>query len=267
MSVAKPKNKTTGNSKTSLQSKATRTQTQRQKSPVHARREKVPKSSPKFAEGLCFQKLFFIFLIASVVGTIYEDLLYYMQTLLATGSGSWMIHRGVIYGPFNVIYGFGAVVMCWLLLRRKYSDVQIFFLAAFLGGVVEYVVSYLQEIFTGATSWDYSHNILNINGRTTIPIMLVWGVLGLLLVKFVYPFVSGLIERIPIKTGEILFITLSVLMCFNMLISWSAILRRGLRHNNIPAFSPVGKFLDFAYPDSYLDKYFPNMQWSQGDKK
>ena len=48
-------------------------------------------------------KLFFIFLIASVIGTIYEDLLIFVRTFLETGVGVWMMHRGVIYGPFNVI--------------------------------------------------------------------------------------------------------------------------------------------------------------------
>ena len=92
--------------------------------------QKSPKdqseSSQKFAEGLCFRKLFFIFLIASVIGTIYEDLLIFVRTFLETGVGVWMMHRGVIYGPFNVIYGFGAALMCWLLLRKPYKNWQIF---------------------------------------------------------------------------------------------------------------------------------------------
>lgn len=73
---------------------------------------RVPKEE-KFAEGLCFKKLFFIFLIGSVIGTVYEDVLIFVRTWMETGTGVWMLHRGVIYGPFNVIYGFGAVVMCW----------------------------------------------------------------------------------------------------------------------------------------------------------
>lgn len=89
-------------------------------------------TNPKFAEGLCFRKLFFIFLIGSVIGTIYEDLLIFVR------SGVWMTHRGVIYGPFNVIYGFGAALMCWLLLRKPYKDWQIFLYAALMGGAVEY---------------------------------------------------------------------------------------------------------------------------------
>lgn len=220
-----------------------------------------PASSSKFAEGLCFQKLFFIFLIASVLGSLYEDVLYYVLTYSSMGVGVWMTHRGVIYGPFNVIYGFGAALMCWILLRRKYNDAQIFGLAALVGGLVEYALSFLQEVFTGTTSWDYSHMFLNINGRTSIPIMLMWGILGIVLVKIVYPSISKLIEMIPLKMGEILFVTLVIFMCFNMLISWSAVVRRGLRHKEIPALTPVGEVLDRFYPDAYLERFYPNMEW------
>lgn len=133
------------------------------------------KCEEKFAEGLCFKKLFFVFLVGSVIGTIYEELLYGVQTWYATGSWEWTVRRGVIYGPFNVIYGFGAVVMVYLLLRKKYTNWQIFLYASLLGGIVEYVVSLLQEVFTHTTSWDYSNYFLNINGRTTVPFMVVWG--------------------------------------------------------------------------------------------
>lgn len=207
----------------------------------------------KFAEGLSFKKLFFIFLIGSVLGTIYEDVLIYLQ------SGEWMLHRGVIYGPFNVIYGFGAAVMCWVLLSRKYSNLEIFGISAVLGGVVEYALSYLQEMFTGTTSWDYSYQFWNINGRTTIPIMLVWGFLGLILVKVVYPFCSKMIESIPARIGNPLFWVLLTFMIFNCLVSWSAIIRQNLRQNNIPPLTPVGEFYDRYYTDEYLHHYFPNM--------
>lgn len=213
----------------------------------------------KFAEGLCFKKLFFIFLIGSVIGTIYEDLLIYCRTLMQTGEGVWMLHRGVIYGPFNVVYGLGAATMIWLLLRKKYDNWQIFFYAALLGGVVEYLISFLQEFFTHTTSWDYSNLPLNINGRTTIPIMLVWGVMGLVLVKVIYPWVSRLIEKIPQRIGNAIYITLIVFMVLNMLVSWTAILRQTLRHSNVPAFTPLGRFYDEYYNDKYLEHYFPNM--------
>ncbi len=229
--------------------------------------QKSPKdqseSSQKFAEGLCFRKLFFIFLIASVIGTIYEDLLIFVRTFLETGVGVWMMHRGVIYGPFNVIYGFGAALMCWLLLRKPYKNWQIFLYSALMGGAVEYLLSLGQELVIGTRSWDYSNQILDINGRTTLPIMLIWGAMGLVFIKVVYPWVSSLIEKIPPAVGENLFIVLLIFMIFNMVVSWSALIRQNLRHHEIRPLTPIGEFYDRYYPDEFLRKYYTNMERRQ----
>lgn len=223
------------------------------------------KTEAKFAEGLCFKKLFFIFLIGSIIGTIYEDLLIYFRTLVETGEGVFMLHRGVIYGPFNVVYGFGAAVIIYILLRRPHNNWQIFFYTALLGGLMEYVISFLQEFFTHTTSWDYSSMPLNINGRTSIPIMLVWGVMGLVLVRVIYPWISGMIEKIPGRVGNAVYVALVVFMALDMLVSWTAIIRQTLRHNNVPPFTPIGRFYDDCYTDEYLEHYFPNME--RKDKK
>lgn len=219
----------------------------------------------KFAEGLCFKKLFFVFLVGSVIGAIYEEVLFMIQHYHATGELAHALRRGVIYGPFNVIYGFGAVILVYLLLRKPLKNWQIFVYAAVLGGIVEYIVSWLQEIFTHTMSWDYSEKFLNIGGRTTIPFMIVWGLLGLILVRLVYPPVSNLIEQIPPKIGDQIYVVLVVLMALDMLVSWTAIIRQTLRHNNIPPFTPVGEFCDYYYNDAFLEHYFPNM--THPDKK
>lgn len=221
--------------------------------------KKKTAATPKFAAGLCFRKLFFIFLIGSVVGAIYEDVLIFIKTWYETGIGVWMLHRGVIYGPFNVIYGFGAAAMCWLLCHKRYENWQIFLYAMLLGGATEYIISFLQETFLGTISWDYSNYPLNINGRTTLPFMIVWGLLGLLLVRVVYPFVSDVIEKIPPKTGEIVFRVLLVFMVLDISVSWTALLRQTLRHQNLPAWTPVGEFYDKHYTDAYLERFYPNM--------
>lgn len=224
---------------------------------------KIAKSSVKavrFAEGMHFKKLFFVFLIGSVIGAIYEDFLIFLKTWLETGDGIWMLHRGVIYGPFNVVYGFGAVAMCLLLCRKKYPTWKVFLYAALLGGGVEYAISFLQEMFLRTVSWDYSHELLNINGRTTLPFMVVWGLMGVVFVKVVYPWISKIIEGISQHIGEVMFWGLLVFMIFDMSVSWTALIRQTLRHYNMPAWTPVGRFYDQHYTDAYLEKYFPNMR-------
>ncbi len=216
-------------------------------------------SEKKFAQGLGFKKLFFVFLLGSVIGAYYEQILYFVQTWWQTGVPVWSVRRGVIYGPFNVIYGFGASAMIYLLARKPYKDWQIFIYAGLLGGLVEYMISFLQQFFTHTMSWNYSNYPLNINGRTTIPFMFVWGLLGLLLVKVVYPPISRAIEKIPPKIGEWLFVGLLLFISLDMFVSWTALIRQTMRQNHIPPLTPVGRFYDAHYTDEFLYQFFPNM--------
>lgn len=219
------------------------------------------KNQPKpFAHGVCFRKMFFIFLIGSVIGSIYEELLFVVTTWFKTGTPDFALRQGVIYGPFNVIYGFGAVIMCLVLVTKKRSDLKVFLISAILGGLIEYFLSLGQEIVTHTVSWNYSDKFLNIGGRTTIPYMVVWGLLGLLFVKYVYPFFSDLIEKIPPKPGEMIFRFMLVFMVLDMALSWTALIRQTLRHNHVPPFTPIGEFYDSYYTDEFLQRYYPNME-------
>lgn len=219
-----------------------------------------------FAKGICFEKLFFIFLIASIIGAFYEQILNLIIVYFKYNRIVWENRRGVIYGPFNVIYGFGSVVMIQLLASKNYKSWQLFLYGCLLGSGVEYLIGFLQETFTQTISWNYSNHFLNINGRTSFKIMLVWGLFTLLFIKKVYPFLSKYIEKIPYNLGMMLTKILVIFMIFNMIISWGAIIRQTLRKNEVPPITSVGRFFDEHYPDEFLQRYFPNMI-STGGKK
>lgn len=219
-----------------------------------------------FAKGICFEKLFAIFLIGSIIGSFYEEILNFFLVYSRTGQFVWEYRRGVIYGPFNIIYGVGAVIIVALLADKKHKWYETILYGALLGGGIEYLISFLQETFTHTTSWDYSNKYLDINGRTTLPFMLIWGIFSFLFVRYLYPFISRQIEKIPYNLGKVLTKIFLVFMALNMAISWSAIIRQTLRKNNVPPLSPIGHFLDEHYDDEFLSKYFPNMEHhSKGD--
>jgi len=195
-------------------------------------------------------------------GTYYEQILTFIKAFLQDGSFLWESRRGVIYGPFSPIYGFGAVLMTYFLAKKEYSWKQVFFYGALMGGAFEYLVSFLQETFVGTLSWDYQGYFLNIHGRTTVPFMFFWGLCCLIYVKGIYPFVNKWIEEIPVVFGTRVTRIMVVLMCCNMFVSWTALLRQTMRRNDIGPFTPVGKFYDQVYTDEFLKQYFPNMMIS-----
>ncbi len=214
-----------------------------------------------FAKGYSGKKLFLIFVIGSIFGAFYEQILNLIKVYLATGDIVWELRRGVIYGPFSPIYGAGAVLFVYLLVKPNYSNIKTYIYGCLLGGGFEYLISLLQEIFTHTRSWDYSSYFLNIDGRTTIPYMLVWGIFTLIFAKIIYPFLSKWIEKIPVNIGNIIFYILLIFLIIDMFISWTALFRSAMRRNDIEPITPVGRLYDKVYPDSVLSKSFPNMDF------
>lgn len=221
--------------------------------------KEISDHEPIFAQGVCFKKLLFIFVIACIIGTYYEQILTLIKGYFRQGIIIWESRRGVIYGPISPIYGAGAVIMTYFLARKNHTWHQTFLYGAILGGSFEYIISYLQETFVGTVSWDYSNHFLNIHGRTTIPFMIFWGICAVIFVKLVYPFISNLIERIPYKTGNTLSKILVIFLSLDMIVSWTALLRQTMRRNGTEPMTVVGKFYDYYYTDEFLKQYFPNM--------
>lgn len=216
------------------------------------------KNEEKFAEGFCFYKLFLIFIIGCIFGVIYEELILNFFRFLINGSFHIEARRGLLYGPFSPVYGFGAVIMS-LFAKEKRSPFKTFLYTALAGGIVEYLVSFLQETFTHSVSWDYTGKLLNINGRTTVIFMIVWGLLGVIFVHIIYPFLSNLIEKIPKDIGNKVMPFITILMCLNMFISFSAVIRQNFRRNNVEPFTHYGEFLDKHYNDERMKKTYNNM--------
>ena len=139
-----------------------------------------------------------------------------------------------------------------LFAKTEKPVFKTFLYTSLAGGIVEYLISFLQETFTNSVSWDYSQKLLNINGRTTIIFMMFWGLLGVIFVYIIYPFLSNSIEKIPKDIGNKVMPFIVILMCLNMFISFSAVIRQNFRRNDVKPFTHYGKFLDKYYDDERL---------------
>lgn len=218
-------------------------------------------NTASFATGLNFYKLFWVFFIGCVIGVIVE-----MLFCLVT-NGYLESRQGVIYGPFNPVYGFGAVCITIILYWfRKKSDIWIFVGGAVIGGAFEWFCSYFQEVFFGTVSWDYSDVMFNIGGRTCLTYCIFWGVLAMVWLKYLYPAMSKLIERIPNKLGLILSWVLVVFMALNMGVSSYAVYRMNNRHQGVQATTSIDRFVDRVYDDELMTWVYPNMRDPQTGK-
>lgn len=207
-----------------------------------------------FAHGLNFYKLFWIFFIGCFAGVVIETI----WCLIV--HSKFESRQGLIYGPFNPVYGFGALVLTvglhWLSKKR---DLWIFLGSVVLGSAAEYLCSWVQETVFGTLSWQYDAMPFNLNGRINLLYSIFWGILGLLWVKELYPRLSRLIEKIPNRWGIPLTWVLVVFMALNMAISGLAVARQTERHAGIPASNAFEVFLDEHYDDERLKKVYTNM--------
>lgn len=139
-----------------------------------------------FAKGWCFSKIFIFFLIGCLIGTYWEEILWYIKYQEVVN------RQGLIWGPFSPIYGFGMIIFILVLGRHddKRPIWKTYLYSFLLGGFSEYMTSLIADKVFGVTFWDYSKQFLNINGRTSIPLMLGWGLGGLVILKVVYPYIS-----------------------------------------------------------------------------
>lgn len=223
---------------------------------VKARAER--KKSTVFAEGCCFYKLFSLFFIGAFLGDITETI------FCRITAGVWMSRSSVIYGPFSIVWGLGCAFLTLLLYRyRNKSDGSIFLAGTLLGGAYEYICSVFTEMVFGTIFWDYSGFAFNLGGRINLLYCFFWGIAAVVWLKFIYPKLSGWIEKIPKKTGTIICNILIVFMIANMLISALALARYTERNDasysvETTELNGLQKFLDEHYPDARMERIYPN---------
>lgn len=206
-----------------------------------------------FAKGLSFDKIFIFFLIGSIFGSFFEEIQWFVKTK------TWTSRHDLLYGPFSTLYGFGMIIFLIILAPKnnKRGIIKTFICAFFIGGILEYIAGFLAEKIFSIKFWDYSSMFLNINGRTTIPIMIIWGIFATLLLKVIYPVISNLIEKIPYIIGKTLCTILLIFITFDIILSYSVFYRMVLRHKNIPPQTKIGVFYDKKYHDEFMYNKYP----------
>lgn len=209
-----------------------------------------------FASGVNFYKVALICIAGSFAGVVVEILWCLFR------NGYIVSRSGLVYGPFNPVYGIGAVVMTLALYRyRNRSSSISFFGGAVVGSVIEYLLSWGQETLFGSTSWDYSRMPFNLDGRICLLYSLFWGILGVLWIKSLYPRVAQVILKIPNRFGKVLTWVLTIFMVFDCAMSLLAVDRWSERVRGETPVSAVDVFFDEHFPDSRMERIYANMEF------
>ena len=207
-----------------------------------------------FARGVCIDKLIWVFLISSLLGDGIETI--YVRIV----GGTWMRRSGVVFGPFSIVWGIGAVLLTIVLYRfAEKNKFQVFLGGFLLGGTYEYMASVILETLFHVRFWDYSKMPLNIGGRTNLPYMLGWGFLAMVWICLCYPVMSRVIERIPPISGKILSWLLMITMLLDLLVTGAVMLRYNTRKEYPQAGNLLERYLDSYYTDEDVQEMWPNL--------
>lgn len=127
---------------------------------------------------------FLVFFIYATLGWMIEMISTFIYTHHVT-------NRGFLIGPYCPVYGTAAILMIVFLGKYENDLVIIFCMSFLLSSILEYLTSYIMEKIFHARWWDYSHRTFNVNGRICLLNCFYFGILGILLLAYVHPFIRA----------------------------------------------------------------------------
>lgn len=140
---------------------------------------------------ITLKQIIWYLIIFSILGLIIETIFCYITT------GVVESRKGLIWGPFCPVYGVGGTILILLLDKYRDNTINLFIIGSIMGNIIEYGLSYILEAMYGMRFWDYSYIDLHLNGRICIKYSVFWGILVVILIRFVKPFIDKIINYIP----------------------------------------------------------------------
>ncbi len=160
------------------------------------------------------EKLFLAFMIYSVFGWIMEVIATFPDT-------KRFVNRGFLIGPYCPIYGFGFLGITIFLKKYMAHPIGLFFLIVFMCSAIEYITSFVMEKLFKARWWDYSGRMLNIDGRVCLTNSLAFGIIGIIGLYYINPYVEKLINSFSIPLIKFLSIFLMLIFITDIIISFN----------------------------------------------
>ena len=135
---------------------------------------------------------FLYFMMYSVIGWLYEV---FLEVVVYRWGFS---NRGVLFGPYCIIYGVGALLLLLTLggvqkkklyLGRLYvTPVFVFLGIMAVTTITELIGSYIMEAVTGGWMWDYERFAFNFQGRIALNPSIRFGIGGMIFLYLLQPY-------------------------------------------------------------------------------
>ena len=207
-----------------------------------------------------FYTYFLLYFIYSIIG-------WFLEVGLAFYEHKKFVNRGFLIGPYCPIYGVGCLLLTILLSKYINEPGVIFAFSIFICATLEYLTSYLMEKIFKLRWWDYSNMKFNINGRICLETLIPFGIIGVLVVKYISPFLINTINSINFNVLIIINIIILSILITDILISFNVVfnLKNVTRNLNKDSTEEIKKAIyKFIHNNIFMYnrivKAFPNMK-------
>ncbi len=172
------------------------------------------------------------------------------------------VNRGFLTGPLCPIYGTAALILVIFIYNPlKDNSLAVFLVGIVLCDIVEYMTSLIMEKLFNARWWDYTYELLNINGRICLKHTLYWGIISVVFVNSIHPVFDKLYGKI--NSAYLSYILAVILIIFILDLINAVLKARDIRilHNRLQRvtdFLSGEVFLlkeNFEYKYDFLQKY------------
>ena len=168
-----------------------------------------------------FEKYFIYFMFYAIFGWIYEV---FLEVVVYKWGFS---NRGVLFGPYCPVYGFGALAFLFTvypLIKNKKGWKKIamipivFILCMAIATLIELVTSYICEFFMGSWPWQtYANYKYNFQARVALSPSIRFGLGGVAFLYLIQPLFEKLTDKLGNKKVHIISITLAIILILDLL--------------------------------------------------
>ena len=170
------------------------------------------------------KKYYLIFMMYAIIGWIYEV---FLEVVIY----KWgFTNRGVMYGPYCPVYGFGALLFIFTvykLLKNKTTKQKllliplVFLLCMLEATILELITSYICELTSGSWPWQtYKDYKINFQGRIALSPSIRFGIGGVVFLYILQPLFEKLLNNVPKKALNIIFYVILVVFIIDAIFTW-----------------------------------------------
>ena len=157
------------------------------------------------------------------IGWIYE-------VIWEAAIGNGFVNRGFLYGPYLPIYGFGVLTLYFILrklMKRKIklfgkiniTPIIVFIAILIIASIIEYFASFIMELLFHKRWWDYSYDILNLNGRISLRNSSILAIGALALLYLVHPILDKYYNKLKPNFLKLVASIIIVVMVIDFIIT------------------------------------------------